>query len=328
MSWNTRYLPPDPNQWRGRPDVPENACFFQIIKTMNLLEEVTFPITQSSFALVGFRCDEGIRRNHGRIGAAEGPAAIRQAFGKLPAQKHNFTIFDAGSVTCADGDLEATQRALGQVVELLLEKNIKPIILGGGQELAWGHYQGIARKYPKNNLGIINFDAHFDMRPLLPKNLGSSGTPFLQIAEAHKSGNRRLDYNVVGIQPAGNIEALFETAKRYNTQMILADDLHLGQKEKCLDFIDRVIDQNEMVYVSLCMDVFSAAFAPGVSANQPLGLYPWHVIPLLRQLAASGKVIGYDIAELSPRYDVDHRTAKLAAVLIFELLHHHHVKEW
>ncbi len=328
MSWTTRYLPPDPNQWRGRPDVPDNSSFFQIVSTMNLLEENKFELTHASFAFIGFRCDEGIRRNHGRVGAAEGPAAIRQAFGKLPIHKDHFAIYDAGSITCADGDLEASQRALGQVVELLLKHNLKPIILGGGQELAWGHYQGIARQYPKNNLGIINFDAYFDMRPLLPKNLGSSGTPFLQIAEAHKSGHRRFDYNIVGIQPAGNIEDLFAIAQRYDTKIILADDLHLGQQEKCIDFIDRVIDQNEMVYVSLSMDVFSAAFAPGVSANQPLGLYPWHVIPLIRQLAASGKVIGYDIAELSPRYDIDHRTAKLAAVLIYELLHHHHAKEW
>ena len=111
--------------------------------------------------------------------------------------------------------------------------------------------------------------------------------------------------------------------KQFNTKIILADELHQGQLEKCVDFIDRIIDQNEMIYLSLCLDVFSAAYAPGVSAMQPLGLTPWHVIPLIRQLAASGKVISYDIAELSPRYDIDQRTAKLAANLIYEITHHH-----
>ena len=210
----------------------------------------------------------------------------------------------------------------------MLEQGIKPIVLGGGHELAWGHYQGISQVFPENNLGIINFDAHFDMRPLLPNNLGTSGTPFLQIAEAHKSGNRRFDYNVIGIQHAGNVRQLFEVARENNVNVILADELHQGQHEKCVDFIDRVIDQNEIVYMSFCLDVFAASFAPAVSATQPLGLYPWHIIPLVRQLAASGKVISYDIAELSPRYDVDHRTAKLAAILIYELIHHQHPKEW
>lgn len=109
----------------------------------------------------------------------------------------------------------------------------------------------------------------------------------------------------------------------YHAKVILADEFHQGLLEKCVDFIDRVIDQNEIVYVSICLDVFAAAFAPGVSAIQPLGLSPWHVIPLVRQLAASGKVISYDIAELSPRYDFDQCTAKLAANLIYEIIHHH-----
>ena len=75
--------------------------------------------------------------------------------------------------------------------------------------------------------------------------------------------------------------------------------------------------------MSLSLDVFSPAFAPGVSSIQPLGLYPWHIIPLIRQAAASGKMLSYDIAEHVPRYDIDHRTAKLAAALIYEIIHHH-----
>lgn len=323
MSWNTRYLPPDPNQWRGRLDTPPASSFFQIIQNMNLLETRFFDITEPSFALIGFRCDEGVRRNNGRIGAAEGPAAIRHALAKLPVQKQNFHCYDVGSITCADGDLEATQQALGAIVELLLDHQMIPIILGGGHELAWGHYQGIVRKYPNKHLGIINFDSHFDMRPLQAKNQGTSGTAFLQIAEAHASAERRFDYNCIGIQHTGNIRQLFETARHYDTKIILADELHQGQQQKCVDFVDRVIDQNEIIYMSLCLDVFAAAYAPGVSANQPFGLAPWDLIPFIRQLAAGGKVIGFDICELSPRYDVDQHTAKLAAILIYEFIHHY-----
>jgi formiminoglutamase len=330
MSWNTRYLPPDPNQWRGRPDTPPASAFYQVMQIINLLEGKFFDVTEPSFALVGFRCDEGVRRNQGRPGAAEGPAAIRHALARLPIQKQNFHIYDAGSITCADGDLEDSQRALSAVVDLLLEHHIKPIVIGGGHELAWGHYQGIAKAFPEpeRRLGIVNFDAHFDMRPLLSEDKGSSGTPFLQIAEAHALTKQRFDYNCVGIQHSGNIRQLFETARHYNTQVILADELHEGQHQKSVDFIDRIIDQNDMIYVSLCLDVFSAAAAPGVSASQPLGLSPWNIIPLVRQLAASGKVISYDIAELAPRYDVDQRTAKLAAILIYELIHSHRPRQW
>lgn len=330
MIWNRCYLPPDPTQWNGRADAPTRSSFFQIIENFNLLENSLPEISLPTFALVGFRCDEGVRRNHGRVGAAEGPTAIRQALGRLPIQKNNFNCLDVGNIACMDQDLETSQAALGEIITILLQKGITPIILGGGHELALGHYEGIAAAFPKRNLGIINFDSHFDMRPLLPDQKGSSGTPFLQIANAAKKNHQHFDYNCIGIQHSGNIHPLFETAKAFNTKVILAEELHLGQLEKCVDFIDRVIDQNEMVYVSLCLDVFSTAFAPGVSAIQPLGLSPWHIIPLLRQLAISGKVISYDIAELCPRYDFDQCTAKLAANLIYEITHHHneHPRPW
>lgn len=333
MTWNSRYLSPDPTQWKGRTDSPSGTCFFQIIQMLNLLESTSPPLAtnnKGNFALLGFRCDEGIRRNLGRVGAAEGPSAIRQALARLPVQKHDFQLFDAGNIVCLDGDLEESQKALGEVIAILLHQGITPIVLGGGHELAWGHYQGIESAFPNKSLGIINFDAHFDMRPKLPDNKGSSGTPFLQIAEAHKAAHRRFDYNCIGIQHAGNIRPLLETAKKYDTKVIWADELHQGQHEKCVDFIDRVIDQNEIIYLSLCLDVFASAFAPGVSAAQPLGLYPWHIIPLIRQLAASGKVISYDVVEMSPRYDIDHITSKLAANLIYEFIHHHNEepREW
>lgn len=323
MAWNTRYLPPDPTLWQGRKDTPPGSSFFQIMQSLNLLEGKAIEVSQLSFALLGFKCDEGIRRNHGRIGAADGPHALRQALSKLPVQKQNFSIYDAGNIVCHDDDLESAQKALADVVSILLQNHIKPIVLGGGHETAWGHFQGIADAHPDDDLGIINFDAHFDMRPLLPGNKGSSGTPFLQIAQAQEAAQKRFDYNCVGIQHAGNIRQLFETAKNYDTKIIWADELHQGQLQKCVDFIDRIIDENKVVYLSLCLDVFAAAYAPGVSAVQPLGLMPWHVIPLVRQLAASGKVISYDIVELSPRYDIDQCTAKLAANLIYEIIHHH-----
>lgn len=324
MNWESRYLPPDPMVWRGRADLPEDACFYQHIQLLNLLTDKPVHKPPCTFAILGFKSDEGAQRDLGRTGAFEGPTAIRQRLTKLPIQNPDIHLYDAGNILCNDHDLESSQAALGEVVAILLANHIRPIILGGGHEVAWGHYQGIAMSYPApKRLGIVNFDAHFDMHPMHPSHRGSSMTAFLQIAEAEKRMGRTLDLNFIGIQHAGNIRQLFETAKSHHTKIILADELHQGQKEKCIDFIDRVVDENDAIYTSLSLDVFSPAFAPGVSSIQPLGLDPWHIIPLLRQVAASGKVISYDIAEHVPRYDIDHRTAKLAASLVYEIVHHH-----
>lgn len=322
--WRKRYLPPDPISWQGRTDMPAGSCFYQHINLLNLLIEAPRQTAPVTFAMLGFKCDEGIQRDLGRTGAIEGPAAIRQRLAKLPIQKPSIHCYDAGNIVCADHDLEASQAALAEVIQRLLLANIRPIVIGGGHEVAWGHYQGIAHVYPrKTRLGIINFDAHFDMQPMHRPNHGSATTTFLQIALAHEEENRLFDYNCVGIQHAANIRQSFDLAKKYKVKTILADDLHQGLEEKCFDFIDRIADENEIIYMSLSLDVFAAAFAPGVSTIQPLGLNPWHIIPLIRQMAASGKVISYDIAEHVPRYDIDHRTAKLAATLLYEIIHHH-----
>jgi formiminoglutamase len=324
MTWEARYLPPDPTAWQGRADVPADSCFYQHIKMLNLLADHPTQTAPLTFALVGFKSDEGVQRDLGRTGAFEGPTAIRQRLAKLPIQKTNLHCYDAGNILCTDHDLEASQAALAEVLALLLKNNIRPIVMGGGHEIAWGHYQGIAQAYPvKSRLGIINFDAHFDMHPMHPIHRSSATTTFYQIAEDHHATQRHFDYNCIGIQHAGNIRQSFDIAKKYNTKLILADEMHQGLQEKCFDFIDRVIDENDIIYMSLSLDVFSPAFAPGVGTIQPLGLNPWHVIPLIRQAAVSAKVIGYDIAELVPRYDIDHRTAKLAATLIYEIIHHH-----
>lgn len=327
MTWDTCYLPPNPTPWTSPIDLPADSCFYQHIRLMNLLTESFASSPTNAFALIGFKCDEGMQRDLGRTGSIEGPIAIRQRLSKLPIQIPSIICYDVGDIVCTNHDLEASQQALGEVVAMLHQHYIRPIVIGGGHELAWGHYQGIAKSFSsEKKLGIINFDAHFDLHSLHPHHRAGATTAFYQIAEAHTQEKRHFDYNCIGIQHAGNIRQLFDIAKRYHVKHILADDIHQGLREKCFDFIDRVIDENDIIYLSLSLDVFSPAFAPGVSGIQPLGLTPWQVIPLLRQAAASGKVVSYDIVEHVPRYDIDHRTAKLAAILIYEIIHHHHEK--
>lgn len=322
-SWESRYSPPDPSIWQGREDIPADSCFYQIVRSINLTTDKLAPAENLSFALLGFKCDEGVQRDRGRPGASEGPTAIRHRLAKLPVQKSHIHCFDVGNIECQDHNLEESQKALAEVVAKLLKANVRPIIIGGDHSLAFGHYQGIRKAYAaEKNLGIINFDAHFDLSPP-HSDEGTAMSTFYQIANHHHQHKKSFDYNCIGVQHAGNIRRSFDVAKKYQTKMILADELHQGLQEKCFDFVDRIVDENDHIYMSLSLDVFSPAFAPGVGTIQPLGIYPWHIIPLIRQVAASSKVISYDIAEHVPRYDIDHRTAKLAATLIYEIIHHH-----
>jgi formiminoglutamase len=80
----------------------------------------------------------------------------------------------------------------------------------------------------------------------------------------------------------------------------------------------------DLLYVTVCLDAFPASAAPGVSAPSALGVDPLLVIRVLRYLAEKQQAMQYqwqlcDIAEMNPQFDIDSRTAKLAARLIFEV---------
>ena len=74
------------------------------------------------------------------------------------------------------------------------------------------------------------------------------------------------------------------------------------------------------MYITICSDVFNSAYAPGVSSLQPFGMNPEIVLNLLKQIIKSKKVISLDVAEISPRFDSDNRSAKLVAVILYAII--------
>lgn len=305
----------DKSVWTGRSDALDNEYVFQTIQYLDLNAKAY--AQDPAFALLGFECDAGVVRNQGNPGAAKGPTAFRRAFAKLPLQAP-LSLYDAGNVSCVDGNLEAAQTALGVHVDNILSRNLTPIVIGGGHETAWGHYQGIAKHYPNTDIAILNFDAHFDLRPLIGGHLGSSGTPFRQINNLLTSQQQAFNYYCAGIQPFSNTQNLFNYAQANQVHYLLAETIHAHPYD--LSFINDIIQSHQSIYVSICMDVFSAALAPGVSAPQPLGITATYVIEALRLLKNSGKVISLDIVELAPEYDINSQTAKLAAALLMTFL--------
>lgn len=276
-------------------------------------------------ALIGFASDEGVRRNHGRPGAATGPAALRRALAPL-AVHGDFSIHDAGDVTVAGEDLESGQEQLGRQVARLLEEHRLVVVLGGGHETAFGSYRGLAASSrlaaPScaaggGRFGILNLDAHFDLRAA---DRATSGTPFRQIAEAEAAAGRPFRYAVLGISPPNNTGALFDTASRLGVRYLTDEDC-VSRPERVATFVDEFLDRADVVHLSVDLDVLPAAVAPGVSAPAGFGV-PLHVIhAVCRQVADSGKTALLDVVELNPRFDDDGRTARTAARLITTVVH-------
>src|SRR5690625_7982562 len=104
----------------------------------NVPENTTSP----HFGLVGFACDEGVRRNQGRVGAALAPNEIRTQLGTIPYHLQEAEIIDVGNVNCTDENLEESQKQLGETVANLYHYGYSPLTIGGGHETFYGHYLG------------------------------------------------------------------------------------------------------------------------------------------------------------------------------------------
>jgi len=317
--------PADPARWTGRVDDDKDRDAFrwhQVVECLDLSGAENGSSTESlaGFCLLGYCCDAGVALNLGRAGAARGPEAIRRQLANLPVNfPDGVRLCDGGDIHCVDGEVEASQRALAALVERSLASRLLPIVLGGGHDVTFGHYLGLRNALPASTrLGIVSFDAHLDLRPLRPA--ATSGTMFTQIAADCRDRGTDFRYLCVGVQRSANTVSLFRTADALGVEHVLAKDMDDADLESVRRTLDGFLGGCDVAYVTVCADVFSSAFAPGVSAPQPFGLQPETVLRLFKHTLASGKIVGFDIAEVSPRFDNDDRTAKLAAIFVYALV--------
>lgn len=324
--------------WQGRVDSEEDYDSFrwhQWVRPLDLNADPEPYEGPQGFAFIGFCSEQGVQRNKGRVGAALAPDLIRQQMANLPCTfKQSVEIWDAGDIICQDISMENGQAQLAEAVHRILDLNLFPIVLGGGHETTFGHYCG-QLSYAKQRLdggnteqrldgeekpdiAVVNFDAHFDLRPY--DRGSSSGSMFRQIADICRDRGMKYGYLPLGIQKHSNTVSLFREAERMGVRYVLARDLQYGSMASVYEKVDTFMYEHESAYITICTDVFSSAFAPGVSAPQALGLDPERVLPVIKHILRTRKIRGFDICEISPRFDQDDTTASLGAVIIFSVV--------
>lgn len=293
-------------EWSGRDDGPgpEHARWHSRIAPVDA--------SQPGFALLGLASDEGVVRNHGQPGASAGPAAIRAALGSM-AVHHDIPLFDGGDISVVDGDLETAQQRYGQNLAQLLQQGKLTVGLGGGHEITWASYLGVRGAFPEARLGIINLDAHFDNRP---GDTATSGTGFAQIMHA-ESGRSTL-VSAMGIAEASNTVDLFNRARQTGIGWI-TDDRWITYPSDAGQSVAQLLQQVDIVYLTIDLDVLPAAVAPGVSAPAAYGVPLPLVSAVIDHVAASGKLVHADIAELNPSLDSANATAAVAARFVDRL---------
>ncbi len=301
-----------PQPWTGRSD-PEDGP--NALRLHHLASK-----DDASRALIGFASDAGVARNKGRTGAHTGPAALRRAMANMAAPRQATGFSDLGDVAVEGDDLEASQAALSDRICEALSAFERIVVLGGGHETAFASYSGLAAAHPGKRIGIINLDAHLDLR-LVGENGPSSGTPFAQIRELAPD---TFDYLCLGIAEESNTAALMQRAQDWGVQTV-SDHALIADSHAADGAIAAIIDRCDLIYLTIDIDVLPHFQAPGVSAPAARGV-PFDVIEyLVNTILTACKTSGTpcplaDIVELSPPHDIQDMTARSAALLIRRLL--------
>ncbi|WP_111670104.1 formimidoylglutamase [Algoriphagus litoralis] len=300
---------PSPFNWSGRKSDQIEYWHQAIQPVANLKIKDD---SNKKVGILGYSSEEGVIRNQGRTGTIEGPAVIRKMLGSVALHlPENLPVYDYGDVFTLDQDMESAHELISKTSYELLETEHLPVILGGGHDVAYAHGKGVM-KYVKEKgekLGIINLDAHFDLR-LPSKGKGHSGSPFYQLAEENPAD---FNYLALGIQRAANPKSLFDTAEKLKARYIVMEEFRLHNWEYIEEQISWFIDSVDKIYLSIDLDGFSSAFAPGVSAPSPMGFNPQIAFKVFELIVKSKKFISLDVVELNPQFDQDNATARLAA---------------
>ncbi|MHA1278337.1 MAG: agmatinase [Candidatus Helarchaeota archaeon] len=282
--------------------------------------------TTIGFIMVGFPLEA--TSTGPRAGTKEGPSAIRKAFNyfslltELGVDIFQKEIVDIGDIilypTLVDETIQIIEDKISQILLSNPDEPPIPISLGGDHFITYP----IIRSFIKNSvnrIGIIIFDAHVDLYDKwLYKEQYKHCTVFhrvLDLPEIQDNdllfiGTRDIDYEEVAFLAQNTIRSI--PAHVFFDQKL--EDLLNPELES---FADQGIEE---VYISIDIDALDPSIAPGSAYPIPGGLTYRQLWNCLRIITQHVRVVGFDLVEVCPPYDISDLTAITAARIIMEMI--------
>ncbi len=264
----------------------------------------------------------------GDSGGAHAPNAIRQAFNAYSTYSPDFDVDlknlrvrDVGEVRLHMTDLVACHANIEHaMVELLATcADALPIIVGGDHSITAPLVRGYSRARPGEQIGIVQFDAHFDVRNL-EDNGPHDGTPFRAILEGppRVEGRNLVQIGVHGFMSSHHYKRWCD--EKGVTQVSAREIRRRGIEAVMAEALEIAAAGTDAIYVTLDIDCLGHAQAPGSGGTSPEGMDAWGLIEAMFILGQHDKVKAVDVVGIDPLLDVRDATAKMGASIIATLL--------
>jgi agmatinase len=266
-------------------------------------------ISEAQIIIIGFP-DES-KSDSIRLGTKKAPGILRrvyndtQYFENTPISPMsgvmNKKVYDFGN---------SCRRNLHKLVSNTYSSGKFPIIIGGDHSLTTLTLRAI-KNSSGEKLGLLYFDAHPDFLSSITDFHGS----VLSDSEDCIDFKRSM---LIGIRAAEPEE--LENLRKYHLEYVSPLEIIEEGLSKVAKRMISKCKTASRVYLSIDLDCLDSGIAPGVTVPEAAGLMPLELIFLVKKACSNLPVIGFDLVELCPDYDVNHNTVNIAAKLLKETL--------
>jgi agmatinase len=281
---------------------------------VKLLHSNVNSIFQADIVVIGVP-DES--RSHARRrGASKGPDSLRTA-------SNSFEFFERDGkiipICPMKGTLEnkkildfgnTSREDLYRLVFDIVSAKKLPITIGGDHSITTIILQAMHDAFDGDRISLLYFDAHPDFVSSTRNYYGSVITDSFNYINFTKS-------ILIGTR-AAELEELENASKQKLEIITPMDIIEFGINATVKKIISKC--GSSKVYLSLDLDCMDPGVAPGVSVPAPGGLFPLDLIYMIKKISENLQIVGMDIVELSPDYDLNQNTANHAARILMETI--------
>ncbi len=248
-----------------------------------------------------------------RPGSRFGPSAVREdSYGietycpELNLDLEDINFSDLGSLDVPIGDSKLIIKYVKDATNILLNNNLKPLIIGGEHSITSGIISSVVMNYP--DLIMIQLDAHADLRDEWLGNKFSHACSMKRCLEILPS--KKIFQ--IGIRSGTKIEFL----EMKNSKSLIPKEL--GDKA---NHLEKVLEDYKgiPIYLTFDLDWFDPSILPGTGTPEPGG-YFWRDFSAIVKVLRSHNLIGADVVELAPKLDDSGISSILAAKVVRSLI--------
>lgn len=269
--------------------------------------------------LIGVPWDSGTTN---RPGPRHGPRQLRDASTMMRAQHAVSGMRPFEAARCADlgdvgpnpADIQDSMARITAFYDKVIEAGILPLTAGGDHLTSLPVLRSVAKKSP---VGMIHFDSHTDLfHSYFGGMMYTHGTPFRRAVEEGLLDPKRVVQ--IGIRGTMYDEEDRDFAKAEGIRLILIEEFHARGVEDVMAEA-REIAGDGPTYVSYDIDFVDPTFAPGTGTPEVGGPNSYQALQVCRALEGV-HIVGADMVEVSPPFDMSGGTAFLGMSVMYEIL--------